>query len=613
MGTPQISAISARCPRCQKAWPSSLSECPEDGASLLHELHDQLTQVFAESVVTEKRDPDPFAEADHTTIDVKASNGARTAGGDVTAISPPFDGSRTSLAAVGPISSSEITAQTERAIESTPSPTAEPVSDPTVATRLAPHIHLVPGTVIGDYEVEQLLGRGGMGAVYRGRHERLDKPVAIKVIAANLSGDADAVERFEQEAQVLARLSHPNIVDVLSVGALPDGRSYIVMELLTGEDLQERIDRGPLPFDDALDILDQIARGLEAAHAAAIIHRDLKPGNVFLRRIGTEPTPVVTLLDFGLSKSTHRRTVHTSTGVMFGTAAYMSPEQCRSARDVGPETDVYALGCIAFELLCGRAPFVYDNVAELVAAHQAEEPTHPLQLAPLLDPSLGALLSAMVAKDPGWRPSLAQVRSALGSARSKPITPTPSSPATIGTTPSSARRVQLALVGAVALGIIVAAAFAFTRRANDNGSPESIVAPQPAADNHAAPTEPSGLAIDAGVPIAEQTRVDASGATARDSLPNDDRDTTRVPRTATSTKRGPAIPSGTGTDAVTREPAVALDAGIGTTVEPVTPVDGATKGEPEKAPAHRSVSPPLANPPDRDVIVNPFKRKRGTK
>lgn len=605
---PQTSARSARCPRCQKAWPSSLSACPEDGASLPLEPHDQPAEVFSESGITEKRDPDPFTEVDHTTIDVKPTNGTRRQGGDATAILPPFDGSRTSLAAVGPVSSGEITAQTDGAIASSPPPTVQPASDPTVATRLAGTIHLVPGTIIDDYEIEQLIGRGGMGAVYRGRHARLDKPVAIKVIAETLSVDTDAVERFEQEARVLARLSHPNIVDVLSVGTLPDGRSYIVMELLTGASLQERLDRGPVPFDEAVDVLDQIARGLEAAHAAGIIHRDLKPGNVFLRRIDTEPTPVVTLLDFGLSKSeTNRRTVHTSTGVMFGTAAYMSPEQCRSARDVGPETDVYALGCIAYEILCGRAPFPYDNVAELVAAHQAEDPPHPNQLAPLLDPVVGGLLFAMIAKDPNQRPSLAQARSALTSARSKP--PTQGSRATPNATPKSSRRALIALGGTVALAMIVAAVVSSVSGASGN-RPSDAVAPSRAVDNRVVPaTETSRLAVDAGTPTVERVHVDADSPIPLDSGPDADRRATRTRRTPAATERDPAIRSDAGTKEVARNRDVGLDAGVETKAsEPVAP---GADSKPE--PADRTESPPTRSAPDRDVIVNPFKRKRGTK
>ncbi len=148
-----------------------------------------------------------------------------------------------------------------------------------------------------------------MGAVYGARHERLRKKAAIKVIAPNLSADQSAVERFEQEALALAQLSHPNIVAVLSIGTLPgDGRSYYLMEWLEGESLHDRLERGRVPYDDALDILDQIARGLDAAHAAGIVHRDLKPDNCWLQEVRDETRRIVKILDLGLAKlAGHRR------------------------------------------------------------------------------------------------------------------------------------------------------------------------------------------------------------------------------------------------------------------------------------------------------------------
>src|SRR5262249_16356618 len=150
-------------------------------------------------------------------------------------------------------------------------------------------VHLVAGTLVGEYEVEKLLGSGGMGAVYGARHERLRRKAAIKVIAPSLSVDRSAVERFEQEALALAQLSHPNIVAVLSIGTLPgDGRSYYIMEWLSGESLHDCLARGAIPLDVALDVFDQIARGLDAAHAAGIIHRDLKPDNCWLQDVGDE-------------------------------------------------------------------------------------------------------------------------------------------------------------------------------------------------------------------------------------------------------------------------------------------------------------------------------------
>lgn len=383
-----------------------------------------------------------------------------------------------SLAAVGPIASrsasAEITAETRRALASLPPPSAEPASnpDPTVSTKLDPGwVHLVPGTLVGDYEIEKLLGSGGMGAVYGARHEKLRRRAAVKVIAPSLSRDRDAVERFEQEALSLARLSHPNIVSVLDIGTLPgDGRAFFIMEWLDGESVHARLERGRVPLDEALDLVDQIARGLEAAHAAGIVHRDLKPDNIWLARIGDEVRPNAKLLDFGLSKlSEHRRSEETSVGVMFGTPSYMSPEQCQSARDVGPPTDVYALGCLMFELFLGRLPFIYDNLAELIVAQQTEEPPRPRDLDPTIDRALDELVFMTLAKDPDARPTLARLRAVIADVQQRSAfemqraTPPGSSSSTItaprrATTPSvPASRALPVVVAAVAGAVIILA------------------------------------------------------------------------------------------------------------------------------------------------------------
>jgi serine/threonine protein kinase len=388
-----------------------------------------------------------------------------------------------------------ITAETARAFESAPPPEPGSNPDPTTSTKLDPgFVHLVPGTLVDAYEVEKLLGAGGMGAVYGAHHEKLGRRAAIKVIAPRLSRDRGAIERFEQEAQALARLSHPNIVAVLAVGTLPgDGRSFFIMEWLDGESLQARLDRGRTSLGDALDLMDQIARGLQGAHAAGIVHRDLKPDNCWLQRVGGEARPVVKLLDFGLSKLTqHRRSEETVANVMFGTPQFMSPEQCQSARDVGPATDTYALGCIAYQLLCGRLPFLYDNVAELIVAHQTEEPPRPRDLDPAIDHDLDALIYAMLAKDPARRPTLSAARSRIARARKRVTSSKPGAPSQQATAQRAvtapifpSRRLRRALLGAgVALvGLVVVAAALGTRgQAEDRGASDREHAAQMDAD-----------------------------------------------------------------------------------------------------------------------------------
>ena len=274
---------------------------------------------------------------------------------------------------------------------------------------------LEPGYPVGEYEIEQKLGEGSMGAVYAAAHPIIGKRVAIKVIGHEMCGDADAVARFRREARAVAKIASPHIVDVFGFGELPDGRSYYVMELLTGESLRERLARGRMPLDEALALLVQIVRGLHAAHDAGIVHRDLKPENIFIDRSQPD-APMVKLLDFGLVKLVAQKedtVTATQAGVMFGTPLYISPEQIKSAANVDHRTDLYALGCIAYEMIAGRRPF--DGVAsiELIVAHLEHRPPPPRSIWSEIPASLDALLLALVAKDPAKRPTLGHVEDVI--------------------------------------------------------------------------------------------------------------------------------------------------------------------------------------------------------
>ncbi len=600
------------------------------------------------------------SDHDYTTVDVGTNDA-----GYLTAINAPFSGTPTPIAAVGPISSGEITAQNSRTPESAPQPTAESVSnrDPTTSTKLDPgFIHLVSGTLVDSYEVEKLLGAGGMGAVYGAHHERLGRRAAIKVISPSLSRDRDAVERFEQEAQALARISHPNIVGVLNVGTLPgDGRAYYIMEWLDGSSLQTLLDRGGIGFGLALYVIDQIARGLEAAHAAGIVHRDLKPDNAWLQYVGDEPRPIIKILDFGLSKlAQHQRTEHTAANVMFGTTAYMSPEQCRSSRDVGPATDVYALGCIGYQLLCGRLPFPYDNTAELVAAHLSEEPPRPVALNPSIDPMLDALLAAMLAKDPTQRPSLAHVRHVIAKGQASfPSTPRPNSPAhaaqpralspvalarpasvTPVDQPRTSRKVFVALGGLVVLGVVIAAVVARTGTASLDQPRQMADEPRSAIeiDSSVAPTATAvpSILLDASVPLAMPApRVDAStvssrsndgpdspvarhlldGGEARKSDPTAVIEPDSVPPTVrTTTVDANVEPQHEAI--VETEPG---DAAVDVAAMPGKTSPSSHRAPPTpavKKPPNQDRTPPVPaakKPPKRNVISDPFKKKEITK
>jgi tRNA A-37 threonylcarbamoyl transferase component Bud32 len=268
------------------------------------------------------------------------------------------------------------------------------------------------GSPVGEYEIQSQIGEGAMGTVYSAIHPLIGKTVAIKVLKSELCANQASVDRFVQEAQAVNRIGHPNIVDVFSLGELPDGRAYFVMEWLRGEDLKARLARGPLSLQDACDILDGIARALDAAHTKDIVHRDLKPDNVFLHAVGGGPV-TVKLLDFGIAKLLREKLVseRTQTGNMLGTPRYISPEQARGV-DVTHRSDIYSLGVMAYEMLAGRAPFAGDTAMDLVVAHMHEAPP-PLAQFARVPRALEQCVMRMLAKDPAQRPALADIRRVL--------------------------------------------------------------------------------------------------------------------------------------------------------------------------------------------------------
>ena len=230
------------------------------------------------------------------------------------------------------------------------------------------------GQRIGVFEVETMLGAGGMGEVYRARDTRLGRSVAIKLLPPAFAADPDRLSRFEREARVLASLNHPNIGAVY--GLEPgDGVTALVMELVDGDDLSKRIAAGPLRMADALAIARQIATALEAAHDQGVVHRDLKPANIKVRPDGT-----VKVLDFGLAKSMESAaangvtvTMVTEPGLVLGTPAYMSPEQARG-ESVDRQADIWAFGVVLYEMLTGAAPFAGRTTAETFARVLEREP-----------------------------------------------------------------------------------------------------------------------------------------------------------------------------------------------------------------------------------------------
>ena len=239
-----------------------------------------------------------------------------------------------------------------------------------------------------------------MGAVYEARHVELDRPAAIKALHPQVAASPDLVRRFLDEARAATKIEHPGIVQVFDVGKTDDGTAYIVMELLRGEALSDRLARvGRLDPAEAIRVVCQASDALAAAHRAGIVHRDLKPENLFVIEdsavVGGERVKV---LDFGIAKLVEPGGIsHTGTNMLMGTPPYMSPEQCRGGKHVDVRTDVYSLGCILYQLVCGRPPFVYDSAGELIAAHLHETPpAATLYGAP---PELEPIIARCLAKD----------------------------------------------------------------------------------------------------------------------------------------------------------------------------------------------------------------------
>ena len=257
---------------------------------------------------------------------------------------------------------------------------------------------LMTGTRIGPYEVMELLGRGGMAEVYKGRHSRLERMVAIKVLPASLASEADFRARFEREARSIASLRHPNIVQMFDFGDV-EGTYYMVMEYISGKDLAHLMsETNPLPRALVYSLASEVASALDYAHAQGLVHRDVKPSNVLLQGSGMQASAVLT--DFGIAKMLGGDTGATKTGLMMGTLNYMAPEQIRSSGTVDGRADIYALGIMVYQMLTGRLPFDADNPGAMMLAHLQTTPYDPRQFLPSLSATSAEALLCALAKDP---------------------------------------------------------------------------------------------------------------------------------------------------------------------------------------------------------------------
>lgn len=257
---------------------------------------------------------------------------------------------------------------------------------------------LVGRVLDGRYHVESRLARGGMATVYEAVDSRLDRPVALKVMHRSLAEDEEFVSRFIREAKSAARLSHPNVVAVFDQGA-DDGHVFLAMELVNGRTLRDLLrERGSLTPRQALEILESVLAGLGAAHHAGIVHRDVKPENVLLSDDGR-----VKVGDFGLARAVTGHTSHSTTGVLIGTVAYLSPEQVeRGVAD--PRSDVYAAGILLYEMLTGAKPFDGETAIQVAYQHVHDDVPPPSAVLPDLPPEIDALVARATSRDPDGRP-----------------------------------------------------------------------------------------------------------------------------------------------------------------------------------------------------------------
>jgi serine/threonine-protein kinase len=260
------------------------------------------------------------------------------------------------------------------------------------------------GKSIGNYQIKAKLGEGGMGAVYLGEHPLIGKRVAVKVLLEELASKEDIVSRFFNEAKAVNDIGHSNIVDIVDFGKMKSETGtdfvYFIMEFLDGESLAARLRRTGLTFTETMHVIEQCCSALQASHAKGIVHRDLKPENIYLCPRGADKN-FVKLLDFGIAKltgdggSSHK----TRTGLVIGTPAYMSPEQCEGKGLIDARSDIYSLGVVMYELLTGRVPFPGEGFGEILVAHLTKQPDPLSSINPDVTPEIEAIVMHAIEKD----------------------------------------------------------------------------------------------------------------------------------------------------------------------------------------------------------------------
>ncbi len=395
--------------------------------------------------------------------------------------------------------------------------------------------------VAGKYEVLHLIGRGGMGSVWEGRHESLGTRVAIKFVDAEHAQNEEARSRFVTEARAAASIQSKHAIQIYDHGVTEDGRPYIVMELLVGEPLDHRIDkRGRLSLGETARTLSQVCRAVARAHGAGIIHRDLKPENIFLVRSSEDDDEIAKVLDFGIAKikappGETWPTSSTKTGAVLGTPYYMSPEQARGLRDVDHRTDLWSLGVIAYKCLTGALPFEGQSMGDLLVNICTGPIPTPSHVAPDLPPSFDGWFSRALDRNPDRRfqdarelsealalcaglgslrlPSNSAERDASASFRlapsataSAPVADAAitSTPFTAQATPARSSRTVIAWVLAAAVlgGVVGLAAMVKLASSSRSVSADEVAAPRASADLVSAIAMPAASAAEPAMPEA---------------------------------------------------------------------------------------------------------------
>jgi len=408
---------------------------------------------------------------------------------------------------------------------------SQPGPRPSGPVAAAP-VGLRPGTVIADtYEITRLLGQGGMGAVWEAKHLRLPgKRVVVKVL---LFGATDAVvlARFRREAEIGSRLGHPNIVQVLDFNTLADGTPYIVLELLQGESLAARLQRGPLPLEEVKSVVTQVGSALAAAHREGIIHRDLKPDNVFLcpTDLGGEVRDVVKVLDFGISKIRGSKTVLTQDAALIGTPQYMAPEQATGRNDdIDTRTDVFAFGAMTFEMIAGTPPFSGDTLASVIHAIVYSPTPSLAEVAKDVPPAVIAAIERALDKDRAARfPDVGSFVKAVTSRSlaTAPGTETvtrpqpPAAPEPAAPTERIARKTKspmMPVVAAVGVAVVVSVAFVVWKNNYANPDPyaeTTTSAPTTTATPTTTADAPKVVAPKQAEPQADEPKAEPQAAT----------------------------------------------------------------------------------------------------